>query len=80
MTEAGIAAEAKERTPSVAAVHEIEAIEKTDLGFGCLTEDEFEQKIKDDVLALRKVKALEGVDILGMSLDVDSGLVSHMHV
>lgn len=69
-----IASEAKKRTPHAAA--EIDAVGD----FGCFTDEEFEDAVKQDVKTLRGVKALNGVQIYGLTFDLDDGIVKQLVV
>lgn len=70
LTDEGILADIRKRTPNEAAVA---AAEKID--FGCFTADEFEDAIRKDVQILRDEKLLEGMEILGLAFDTDTGLL-----
>lgn len=63
----------RKRTPD--AVGEI-----PDTPFGCLAAADFEKAIKVDVEALRKSKILAGVEIRGMALDTETGLVRDLQI
>lgn len=71
---------ANHRTPSEKATGEIESVVNTKLGIGAYKPDQHEQCIRDDVLTLRGFAALEGTDILGMSLDTETGLINEIDV
>ena len=66
--------EAKERTPKAVAV-----IDKID-DYGCFPASDFEETVKKDVLKLRSEAALEGMQILGFTMDLGDGVVRQLHV
>ena len=74
LTESGIRADAKARTPDAAEI--IDATES----YGCFSPAEFEATIKLDVETLRGSKVLAGMDIRGLSLDTESGVVRELEI
>ncbi|KAK5123462.1 hypothetical protein LTR85_002500 [Meristemomyces frigidus] len=74
MSQDEIVKDAKERTP--AASQEIDAIGD----FGCFTEAEYEDTTRRDVLRLRGENAMEGVQVLGFSMDLATGVVKPLEV
>lgn len=74
LTEDGIRQDAKARTPDAA--DEIDTTES----YGCFTEADFEKTIKMDVETLRNSKVLAGMDIRGLALDTETGLVRDLEV
>ncbi|CZT25410.1 uncharacterized protein RCC_11141 [Ramularia collo-cygni] len=74
LTQRQIVEEAKKRTPQA-------ADRIVSLGdYGCFTEKELEQSIKEDVLKLRAEKALEGVQVIGFTMDLNDGIVRQVNV
>lgn len=71
LTDASIRSDIQARTP--------DAFDPTET-FGCIAPDDFEQAIKDDVLTLRAAKVLAGMDIRGLALDTESGVVRELEV
>lgn len=69
-----IVEEAKARTPEAAA--KIKALGD----YGCFTGDELDKSVKEDVMKLKAEKSLEGIQILGFTLDLDSGLVKQLDI
>ena len=74
LTDDGIRKDAKTRTPE--AVEEIDAIKS----YGCFDAADFEKTIRVDVETLRSSKVLGGVEIRGMALDTETGLVRELQV
>lgn len=74
LTDDGIRNDAKTRTPDAA--EEIDAMGS----FGCFGAADFEKMIKVDVEVLRKAKVLAGVEIRGLALDTETGLVRELEV
>ena len=74
LTEDGIRKDAKARTPDAA--DDVDATES----YGCFTAADFEKTIKIDVETLRNSKVLAGMDIRGLALDTESGLVRDLEV
>ena len=74
LTDDEIRKDAKARTPDAA--EEIDATET----FGCFAAADFEETIKIDVEKLRSSKVLAGVDIRGLALDTDTGLVRELEI
>ena len=74
LTEDGIRQDAKTRTPE--AVEEIDATKV----YGCFSAADFEKTIKTDVETLRSSKVLAGVEIRGLALDTETGLVRELQV
>jgi len=74
LTEDGIRADAKERTPDAAS--EIDAVDT----YGCFIAADLEKTIRDDVETLKRSKVLAGVEILGLKLDTESGIVTEVEV
>ena len=62
------------RTPE--AVQEIDAIKS----YGCFDAADFEKTIRVDVETLRGSKILAGVEIRGLALDTETGLVREVQV
>lgn len=73
MTNAQIIEDVKKRTPGAA--NAVNALVGVTGGFGCFTEVEFEETIKEDVRILRGEKMLEGVEIRGLAFDIQDGVV-----
>ena len=71
LTEDHIRQDVKNRTPDAAL--DIEP-------YGFWTPAEFEANIKIDVEILRNAKVLAGMDIRGLALDTESGLVRDLEV
>lgn len=71
VTEDKIREDVKTRTPD--AVGEI-----SDRPYGCFAAADYEKTIKIDVEALRNSKILAGMDIRGMALDTETGLVREL--
>jgi len=69
-----IAQEAKERTPDAKA--DVDRIGD----YGCFTKDEFEETVRKDVLTLRAEKALQGMQILGFTFDINDGVIHPLDV
>lgn len=61
--------EAKKRTPG--ATDKIQALGD----YGCFTEEELEKSVIEDVQKLRGEKSLEGIQVLGFTMDLNDGLV-----
>ena len=74
LTDDQIRSEAKARTPDAAG--EIDATES----YGCIDVADFEKAIKVDVEVLRGSKVLAGVEIRGLALDTETGLVRELKV
>ena len=74
LTESGIRADAKARTP--AASSDIDAVES----YGEIDPADFDGAIKKDVEVLRNAKVLAGMDIRGLALDTESGIVRDLEV
>lgn len=74
LTDDGIRKDAKARTPDAA--DEVDATES----YGCIDAADFEETIKVDVEALRSSKVLAGVEIRGLALDTETGLVRELKV
>ena len=55
---------------------EIDAVET----YGCFAAADFEKTIKIDVEALKRSKVLAGVDIRGLALDTETGLVRELEI
>ena len=72
LSDDGIRRDALERTPDARA--EVEATES----YGCFSSVDFEKTIGEDVMTLRGAKVLAGVDIRGMALDTESGIVTEL--
>lgn len=66
LTDEGILEDIRKRTPDAAASAE-------GIDFGCFTADDFEETIRKDVQTLKAEKLLEGVEILGLAFDTDTG-------
>lgn len=73
LTEDGIREDVKKRTPD--AVGDI-----PDTPYGCLAAADFEKAIQIDVEALRKSKILAGMEIRGLALDTETGLVRELQI
>lgn len=71
LTEDGIRHDVKKRTPDAAG-------EIPDEPYGCLAAEDFEKAIKDDVEKLRKSKVLARVEIRGMALETETGVVRQL--
>lgn len=74
LTEEGIRKDAKVRTPDAA-----ETVDATDR-YGCFAAADFEKTIKIDVETLRSSKVLAGVDVRGLALDTETGLVRELEI
>lgn len=74
LTQQQIVEEAKKRTPEAA--NKIHALGD----YGCFTGEELEKSVEEDVLLLKSEKSLEGIMILGFTLDLGSGLVKQLDV
>lgn len=74
LTEDGIRKDAKARTPDAA-----ETVDATG-SYGCFDAADFEKTIKIDVETLRDSKVLAGMDIRGLALDTETGLVRELEV
>ena len=74
LTEDGIRKDAKARTPDAA-----ETVDATE-SYGCFDAADFEKIIKIDVETLRGSKVLAGMDIRGLALDTETGLVRELEV
>lgn len=66
LTDEGILEDIRKRTPDAAATAE-------GIDFGCFTADDFEETIRKDVQTLKAEKLLEGVEILGLAFDTETG-------
>lgn len=66
--------EAKKRTPQAA--DKIEALGN----YGCFTEAELEQSVKEDVLKLRGEKSLGGMQVLGFTFALNDGIVKQLKI
>lgn len=73
MTEDGIRNDVKTRTPD--AVGEI-----PETPFGCLKTEDFEKAIRVDVEKLRKSKVLAGMEIRGLALETETGVVRELEI
>lgn len=73
LTEDSIRNDVKTRTPD--ASDEIDAEP-----YGTFTAAEFEKGIKDDVVKLRKAKVLAGLEIRGMALETETGIVRELEI
>lgn len=73
LTEDGIRKDIKTRTPD--AVVEIDADP-----YGTFTTAELEKTIKDDVEKLRKAKVLAGMEIRGLALETETGIVRELEI
>lgn len=74
LTDDEVRKDAKARTPDAA--EEVDATET----FGCFAAADFEETIKIDVEKLRSSKVLAGVDIRGLALDTETGLVRELEI
>ena len=74
LTESGIRADAKARTPDASS--DIDATE----WYGAIDPADFDGAIKEDVETLRNSKVLAGMDIRGLALDTESGVVRDLEV
>lgn len=74
LTEDGIRSDVKARTPDAA-----ETVDATE-SYGCFDAADFEKTIKIDVETLRDSKVLAGMDIRGLALDTETGLVRELEV
>lgn len=74
LTEEGVRKDVQDRTPD--AVDDVDTIES----YGLFTAADFEKTIKVDVETLRNAKVLGGMDIRGLALDTESGLVRDLEV
>ncbi|KAL9067462.1 MAG: hypothetical protein Q9161_006894 [Pseudevernia consocians] len=74
LTDDGIREDARTRTPDAA--EEIDATES----YGCYTAADFEKTLMIDVDALRHSKLLAGIEIRGLALDTETGLVRELEV
>ena len=74
LTDDGVRKDAKARTPDAA--EEVDATES----YGCYAAANFDETIRIDVEKLRSAKVLAGVDIRGLALDTETGLVRELKV
>lgn len=74
LTDDQIRKEAKARTPDAA--EEIDATES----YGCIDAADFDKTIKVDVETLRSSKVLAEVEIRGLALDTETGLVRELEI
>lgn len=74
LSQGQIVEEAKKRTPG--ASEKIEALGD----YGCFTEDELGKSVICDVKKLKGEQSLEGIQIFGFVLDLNSGLVRQLDV
>lgn len=74
LNDEGIRKDAKTRTPDAAG--EVDATES----YGCFEAADFEETIRIDVKALRSAEVLKGVQVRGLALDTETGLVRELEI